>query len=141
MRSVNKVILVGNLTRDPQVKTTSNGQTVTTFGLATNRNWTTAEGEQKSSTEFHELVVWSKLAEIAANTLKTGKLVYIEGYLKTRSWDQEDGTKRFKTEVVVEDLIILSKKENGSDDYTSNDNEKPESDDSTENLINDDNLF
>lgn len=139
MRSVNKVILVGNLTRDPQVKTTSNGQTVTTFGLATNRNWTTNEGEQKSSTEFHELVVWSKLAEIAANTLKTGKLVYIEGYLKTRSWDQEDGTKRFKTEVVVEDLIILSKREDAPDNYSDPNNTQPT--DSVDDLINDDNLF
>jgi single-strand DNA-binding protein len=136
MRSVNKVILIGNLTRDPQLKTTTGGQTVATFGLATNRNWTTNEGEQKSSTEFHELVVWSKLAEIAANTLKTGKLIYVEGYLKTRSWDQEDGTKRFKTEVVVEDLVILSKKEGGSDEYTPNTQQ-----DSAEDLVNDDNLF
>ena len=136
MRSVNKVILIGNLTRDPQLKTTTGGQTVATFGLATNRNWTTNEGEQKSSTEFHELVVWSKLAEIAANTLKTGKLIYVEGYLKTRSWDQEDGTKRFKTEVVVEDLVILSKKEGGSDEYTPNTQQ-----DSADDLINDDNLF
>lgn len=111
MRSVNKVILVGNLTRDPQLKQTGNGQSVVTFGLATNRSWMTNDGQQQTSTEFHELVAWAKLAEIIAINLKTGKLVYVEGYLKTRSWDQEDGTKRYKTEVVVQDLVILSKKD------------------------------
>jgi single-strand DNA-binding protein len=137
MRSVNKVILIGNLTRDPQLKTTPNGQVIVNFGLATNRTWTTNEGEQKSSTEFHELIAWSKLAEIAAKTLKTGKLIYIEGYLKTKSWDQEDGTKRFKTEIVVEDLVILSKKE--ADSYESA--STPDSAISADELINDDNLF
>jgi single-strand DNA-binding protein len=137
MRSVNKVILVGNLTRDPQIKSTPNGQTIATFGLATNRTWVTTDGEQKNSTEFHELVVWSKLAEIAANTLRTGKLIYVEGYLKTRSWDQEDGTKKYKTEVVVEDLIILSKRE--SEEHSP----LPEADSTleSENFIQDDNLF
>lgn len=139
MRSVNKVILVGNLTRDPQIKSTPNGQTIATFGLATNRTWNTTDGEQKSSTEFHELVVWSKLAEIAASTLKTGKLIYVEGYLKTRSWDQEDGTKKYKTEVVVEDLIILSKREAEQDDYQES-TPTPDSFES-ETFNQDDNLF
>ncbi len=110
MRSINKVILIGNLTRDPQVKETSNGQTVATFGLATNRNWVTNTGEKNSSTEFHELVAWSHLAEFAEQNLTTGKLVYVEGYLKTRNWETEEGFKKFKTEIVVQDLIILSKK-------------------------------
>jgi single-strand DNA-binding protein len=115
MRSVNKVILIGNLTRDPQLKQTANGQSVATFGLATNRTWVTTSNEKKVSTEYHEVVAWSHLAEFASHNLRTGKLVYVEGYLKTRSWDQEDGTKRFKTEIVVQDLIILSKREGGDE--------------------------
>ena len=104
MRSVNKVVLVGNLTRDPVMKETQNGQNVTTFGIATNREWNTSDGERKKSTEFHEIVAWAKLAEICNNFLKKGKLVYLEGYMKTRSWDEEDGSKRYRTEVVLKDL-------------------------------------
>ena len=115
MRSVNKVILIGNLTRDPEMRQTPNGQNITTFGLATNRGWVTSEGERKSSAEFHECVAWSKLAEICAQYLKKGKLVYVEGYLKTRSWDTEEGVRKFKTEIVVEDMIMLNKRSEGDD--------------------------
>ncbi len=117
MRSVNKVILIGNLTRDPEMKKTSSGQSIVNFGLATNRQWTTSNGEKRSSAEFHECVAWAKLAEICSDFLKKGMLVYVEGYLKTRSWDLEDGTRRFRTEVVLQDMIILEKKGDGSDDY------------------------
>lgn len=110
MRSVNKVILVGNLTRDPELKETQNGQKVTTFGLATNRAWVTSSGDKKASAEFHECVAWSKMAELCAKYLKKSKLVYVEGYLKTRSWENDDGTKRFRTEIVVQDMIMLDKK-------------------------------
>lgn len=113
MRSVNKVILIGNLTRDPEMRQTPNGQNITTFGLATNRAWVTGAGEKKASAEFHECVVWSKLAEICSNYLKKGKLVYVEGYLKTRSWDTEEGVRKFKTEIVVEDMIMLNKRSEG----------------------------
>ena len=113
MRSVNKVILIGNLTRDPEMRQTPNGQNITTFGLATNRAWVTSSGEKKASAEFHECVVWSKLAEICSTYLKKGKLVYVEGYLKTRSWDTEEGVRKFKTEIVVEDMIMLNKREDG----------------------------
>ena len=116
MRSVNKVILIGNLTRDPELRQTANGQTITTFGLATNREWVTSGEEKKSSAEFHECVAWAKLAEICAKYLKKSKLVYVEGYLKTRSWDTEEGIRKFKTEVVVEDMIMLDKRPNDSDD-------------------------
>lgn len=115
MRSVNKVILIGNLTRDPDMKETQGGQAITTFGIATNREWMTNEGEKKQSTEFHEIVAWGKLAEICHKYLRKGKLVHVEGYLKTRSWDTEEGDKRFKTEVVVNDMIMLDKR-SGSDD-------------------------
>ena len=110
MRSVNKVILIGNLTRDPQMKQTTGGQSVTTFGIATNREWAVSSGEKKKSTEFHEVVVWSHLAEICGKFLKKGKLVYLEGYLKTRSWEDESGQKRFRTEIVLQDMIMLEKR-------------------------------
>lgn len=113
MRSVNKVIIIGNLTRDPEMRQTPNGQNVTTFGLATNRQWMTKEGEKKNSAEFHECVAWARLAEICAQYIKKGHLVYVEGYLKTRSWDSPEGIKKFKTEIVVQDMIILEKRKNG----------------------------
>jgi single-strand DNA-binding protein len=115
MRSINKVILIGNLTRDPEMKETTGGQPITTFGLATNRAWVTRGGEKQQSAEFHELVAWGKLAEICNTYLKKGKLIYVEGYLKTRSWDSEDGTKRFRTEVVVNDMIMLDKRKEGEE--------------------------
>ncbi|MFA4814727.1 MAG: single-stranded DNA-binding protein [Candidatus Gracilibacteria bacterium] len=110
MRSVNKVILIGNLTRDPELKTTTSGQSIVTLGLATNRQWTTSSREKRSSAEFHECVAWAKLAEICRDHLRKGMLVYVEGYLKTRSWDMEDGTRRFRTEIVLQDMIILEKR-------------------------------
>lgn len=110
MRSVNKVILIGNLTRDPELKTTTSGQSIVTLGLATNRQWTTSSREKRSSAEFHECVAWAKLAEICRDHLHKGMLVYVEGYLKTRSWDMEDGTRRFRTEIVLQDMIILEKR-------------------------------
>ncbi|PIR55325.1 single-stranded DNA-binding protein [Candidatus Peregrinibacteria bacterium CG10_big_fil_rev_8_21_14_0_10_36_19] len=116
MRSVNKVILIGNLTRDPELRQTPNGQSVTTFGIATNRQWTTKEGDGKSSAEFHECVAWARLAEICSEYLKKGNLVYVEGYLKTRSWDSPEGIKKFKTEIVVQDMIILEKRGSKNED-------------------------
>jgi len=110
MRSVNKVILIGNLTRDPELKQTQNGQSIVTFGIATNREWVTQGGEKKKSTEFHEISAWAKLAEICSKYLKKGKLVYLEGYLKTRSWEDETGGKRFRTEIVLHDMIMLEKR-------------------------------
>lgn len=116
MRSVNKVILIGNLTRDPEMKQTQNGQAVTTFGIATNREWVTTTSEKKKSTEFHEVVAWAHLAEICEKYLRKGRLVYLEGYLKTRSWESETGEKRFRTEVVLQDMIMLEKRQGGEGD-------------------------
>lgn len=113
MRSVNKVILVGNLTRDPEIKQTGNGQSIVTFGLATNREWVTSSGEKRSLAEFHNVVAWGKLAEICSQYLKKGKLVYVEGYLKTRSWDGPEGVRIFKTEIVAYDMIMLDKRQAG----------------------------
>jgi len=132
MRSVNKVILVGNITRDPEIKQTTTGQSIVTFGLATNREWVTSKGEKQSLAEYHNLVAWGKLAEICSQYLKKGKLIYVEGYLKTRSWDSPEGVKIFKTEVVVYDMIMLEKRpqdESSTDDYfPDNDSYDPLSD-------------
>lgn len=116
MRSVNKVILIGNLTRDPLMRQSASGQAVTTFSIATNREWITSNGERKSSTEFHDLVAWARLGEICNSYLKKGKLIYVEGYLKTRSWLTPEGVKRFKTEVIIQDLIILEKRPKGEEE-------------------------
>lgn len=110
MRSVNKVIIIGNLTRDPELKQTQNGQSVATFGIATNRDWVTSNKERKTSAEFHEVVAWAHLAEICHKYLRKGKLVYLEGYLKTRSWEAETGEKKFRTEIVLQDMIMLEKR-------------------------------
>ncbi|MBD3360436.1 single-stranded DNA-binding protein [Candidatus Peregrinibacteria bacterium] len=133
MRSVNKVILIGNLTRDPETKETQSGQSITTFGIATNREWMTSEGENKKSTEFHEIVAWAKLAEICQKYLKKGKLVYLEGYLKTRSWENENGEKRFRTEVVLHDMIMLEKRKQSEEETAEMLSANPEKEESSEN--------
>lgn len=115
MRCVNKVILIGNLTRDPELRQTTNGQSVVTFGLATNREWMTKDGRKQQSAEFHELVAWAKLGEICQQYLKKGKLVYVEGYLKTRVKLLPDNTKKFRTEIVVQDMIMLDKRAASND--------------------------
>src|SRR3990167_3409434 len=117
MRSINKVILIGNLTRDPEMRQTPNGQNVTTFGIATNREWITKDGDRKNSAEFHECVAWARLAEICSDYLKKGQLVYVEGYLKTSSWDSPEGVRKFKTEIVVKDMIRLEKRSKDDADY------------------------
>ena len=109
-RSLNKVMLIGNLTRDPEMRYTPQGTAVCTFGLATNRQWTTESGEKKEDAEFHNLVAWNKLAEICAQLLKKGRKVYVEGRLSTRSWQGQDGAQRTRTEVVINDMVILDKK-------------------------------
>lgn len=106
-RSLNKVILIGNLTRDPELRYTPAGTAVCTMGLATNRSWTTQSGETKEETEFHRVVAWNKLAELCAQLLAKGRKVYVEGRLATHSWTGQDGAQRSSTEVVIEDMIIL----------------------------------
>ncbi len=108
MYSLNRVMLIGNLTRDPEVRTIPSGQQVASFALATNRRWTTQQGETQDATEFHEIVVWGKLAEIAQQVLSKGKKAYIEGRMQTRTWDAPDGAKRQRTEIIAENLIALS---------------------------------
>lgn len=112
-RSINKAILIGNLTRDPEMRYTPDGQAVTTFGVATNRNWTSKDGEKKEDAEFHNLVAWGKLAEICSQILKKGRRVYVEGRLQTRSWEGKDGVQRQRTEIVVEDMVALDPRPDG----------------------------
>lgn len=106
-RSLNKVLLIGNLTRDPELRYTPQGTAVCTFGVATNRSWTTEDGEKKEEAEFHTIVAWNKLAEICAQYLAKGKQVYVDGRLATREWEGQDGVKRRTTEVVANEVIFL----------------------------------
>jgi single-strand DNA-binding protein len=115
-RSLNKVMLIGNLTRDPEMRYTPQGTAVVTFGVATNRSWNSDSGEKKEDVEFHNIVAWNKLAEICANLLKKGRKVYVEGRLATRSWQGTDGTQKQRTEVVISDMVILDKKDTDSSD-------------------------
>lgn len=108
-RSWNKAELIGNLTKDPELKYTPNGAAVCTFGLATNRSFV-QEGEKKEEVDFHRLVAWNKLAEICSQYLKKGTKVFVSGRLQTRNWEGKDGQSRQTTEIVIEDMIILSPK-------------------------------
>jgi len=111
-RSWNRVELIGNLTRDPELRFTPNGAAVCTFGLATNRTYVT-EGERKEEVDFHRLVAWNKLAELCNQLLKKGNKVFISGRLQTRSWEGQDGATRQTTEIVVEDMILLTPRSSG----------------------------
>jgi len=115
-RSLNKAMLIGNLTRDPEMRYTPQGAAVCTFGVATNRSWTTESGEKKEDAEFHNIVAWNKLAEICSQFLKKGRKVYVEGRLSTRSWQGQDGTQKQRTEVVINDMVILDKKSDNPDE-------------------------
>lgn len=109
-RSLNKVQLIGNLTRDPELRYTPNGAAVCTIGIATNRAWTTEAGEKKDEVEFHRVVAWNKLAELCSQLLTKGRKIYVEGRLRTNAWTAQDGTQRSTTEIVIEDMILLDSK-------------------------------
>jgi len=111
MFSLNRAQLIGNLTRDPEMKTLPNGLPVCSFGVATNRRWRDKDGNQKEDTQFHEVTVWGKMAEWASQMLAKGKRVYVEGRLQTNSWEGTDGVKRSRTEIVAENFIPLSPKD------------------------------
>ncbi len=109
MYSLNRATIIGNMTRDPETKQTTNGQTVCSFSVATNRTWKGADGQKQEASEFHNVVAWGKLAEICDQYLNKGRKVYIEGRLQTRDWDGQDGVKRYRTEIVADNMIILDK--------------------------------
>lgn len=104
---LNKAMIIGRLTRDPEVKTTPSGKTVVTFSLATSFKWKDANGAMQEKSEFHNIVVWSKLAEICAQYLVKGKRIYLEGRLQTRDWTGQDGVKRYRTEIIADNMIML----------------------------------
>lgn len=108
--SVNKVILVGNVGRDPEMRYLQSGEPVTTFSVATNRRWTGQDGQLHDETEWHNIVAWRKLAEQCNEYLTKGRKVYIEGAIKTRSWDGPDGQKRYRTEVVANTMLMLDQR-------------------------------
>ena len=110
MKSVNKVILIGNLTRDPELRhTAENKKAVCTFGLATNRMVTTSSGEKQEEPEFHRIVAWDKMAEVCNQYLKKGRKVYVEGRLQYRTYTGQDGIEKFSAEIVLEDMAMLDK--------------------------------
>ncbi|MFA5163646.1 MAG: single-stranded DNA-binding protein [Patescibacteria group bacterium] len=112
--NLNKAMLIGNLTRDPEIKTTPSGQTVATFSIATNLVWTDQSGVQQKKTEFHNIVAWRKLADICAKYLRKGSKAYVEGRLQTTDWTGQDGVKRYRTEIVLENMIMLDAKNTNS---------------------------
>ena len=107
-RGLNKVMLIGNLGRDPEMRYTPSGKPVTSFSLAASRNWVSANGERHDETEWFNVVAWGNLAEICNQYLSKGQKVYVEGRLQTRSWEDENGQKHFRTEVVANEMVILT---------------------------------
>lgn len=108
--NLNRAMIIGNLTRDPEVKTIPSGQTVANFSVATNLIWKDSQtGEQKEQVEYHNIVAWRRLGEICGQYLKKGSKVYIEGRLQTRSWDDQNGVKHYRTEINAENMIMLDR--------------------------------
>lgn len=129
---VNKVILIGNLGRDPEMRSLPSGQAVATFSIATNRRWKDKEGQKQEQTEWHNIVVFGRQAEVAGQYLTKGKQIYLEGRLQTRSWDdKQSGEKKYRTEIVCENFQMLGGPgggggggrggDSGADDYSSYD--------------------
>lgn len=117
VRSLNKVMLIGNLTRDPNLRYTPNNTAVCSFGIATNRSWIPSDGgDREERTDFHNIVAWAKLAEICGEILQKGDKVYVEGRLQTRDWKVDDGPDRRVTEVVIDSMIKLGSPHGGSSD-------------------------
>lgn len=107
--NLNKAMIIGNLTRDPELRTTPNGQTVASFSVATNLVWTDQSGQKQERAEFHNVVAWRKLGEICGQYLKKGSKVYIEGRMQTRDWMGQDNVKRYRTEIVADNMIMLDR--------------------------------
>jgi single-strand DNA-binding protein len=128
-KGLNKVMIIGNLGRDPEMRYTPAGRPVTTFSVATSRNWTTAEGERRSETEWFNIVAWGSLAEICSQYLKKGQQVYVEGRLQTRHWEDDQGNKRNATEVVAREMTMLSERREKTEGETGEPEESfPQSD-------------
>lgn len=127
-RGLNKVMLIGRLGRDPEMRYTPSGRPVTTFSLASSRTWNTSDGERKTETEWFNIVTWGSLAEICKQFLTKGQQVYIEGRLQTRNWEDSEGQKHSATEVVANEMIILGERRDAAqkeDDETQSEDEFP----------------
>lgn len=112
--SLNRTTILGNVTRDPETRTTTTGQTVVSFSVATSRRWKDqASGELKEATEFHNCVAWAKLAQTVGTYVRKGSKLYVEGRLQTRSWDDPSGVKKYRTEIIADNVILLDKKGEG----------------------------
>ena len=116
MASLNKVMIIGNLGADPEMRYTANGSAVTTFNVATNRQYTTREGEQRDETEWFRVVAWNRLAEICSQYLSKGRQVFVEGRMQTRSWEGQDGQKRYTTELIAQEVQFLGSQRDGGFD-------------------------
>jgi single-strand DNA-binding protein len=117
-RGLNKVMVIGNLGRDPEMRYTPNGKPVTSFSVAVSRSWVKPEGERTEATDWFNVVAWGRLAEICSQYLVKGSLVYVEGRLETRSWEAENGQKHFRTEIVASDVNILDKRGRAAEEGT-----------------------
>ena len=117
--NLNKAMIIGNLTRDPEMRTTPSGANVASFSIATSLVWTDQGGQQQKKTEFHNIVAWRKLAEICSQYLRKGAKVYVEGRLQTTEWTGQDNVKRYRTEIVAENMIMLDRQgaNSGSGDF------------------------
>jgi single-strand DNA-binding protein len=124
--NLNKVFILGRLTADPQLRQTTSGQPVTSFGVATNRVWTDKSGQKQEAVEFHNVVVWGRQAEVASKFLTKGSLVFIEGRLQTRNWEGKDGQQRRTTEVIAERIQLGPRPAGKRDEKSEIRDEKPE---------------
>lgn len=131
-RGLNKVMLIGHLGRDPEMRFTPSGRPVTSFSLATNRSWNTSDGERHTETDWFNIVTWGNLAEICNQHLKKGQQVYIEGRLQTRRWDDKEGNKHTTTEVVASEMLILGDRRGVSPDQSEDASERDEFDNRTD---------
>ena len=104
--NLNKAIIIGNLTQDPEVRNTPSGQSVSSFSVATNRVWTDKQGQKQEQAEFHNIVAWGRLAEIVGQYLAKGRLCMVEGRLQTKSWDDQSGNRHWKTEIIAENIQL-----------------------------------
>jgi single-strand DNA-binding protein len=125
-RGLNKVMIIGHLGRDPEMRYTPSGRPVTTFSVATSRSWHSADGERHEETEWFNVVAWGSLAEICNQYLRKGKQVYIEGRLQTRRWEDTEGNKHFTTELVAKEMIMLGERREISSSYVSKPSEEEE---------------
>lgn len=116
--SLNRAQVIGNVTRDPEVRQTSGGQMVASFSVATNRVWKDQSGQKQEKAEFHNIVAWGKLAEIVSQYVGRGRKIYVEGRMQTRSWEGEDGKTRYRTEIVAENVILLDRAGNPTGEFS-----------------------